>query len=1044
MQSSSSANLFGLDVSEFQGDWDAETLRDINGVQFVIARAGVENNGGGQSTDSLFSANIQKCLDAGIPCGGYWFARPTLDFADAEDQADYFATLLFAEFGDAGEIFPVIDFETLSGGYDGTVTITQGLDWIDYFRTYFFDTYGRVCMLYTGRDFIADNNNFNEGTTGNPLKDMPLWVAAWSRFGYETVPDAGGWTQWQVWQYSDNGSVSAITDRFTNVSFGTGDGVTTVFTLPTAPIRRDEQDTQLLFVYIDGVEQEIGTDFSVTSYGAGQITFTSAPANGTDITATWDAEAVDLNVTRTSIDFLLVPPTPDNVQVVDDSSGRLLTWDNVDVDDLTAYNLYADSVYEATVFTNQYSIPYLENDTSYTVTAVDFYEQSPESSAVVVPASVDSVEKVDKGIWGYRIQPDNAPPLSFSRDSTAWDNNGVEYTANTPRFEAGQAGFGQAILLEDETTNRIPNGEGFLTSGSGTAGNIIADGWSAYMTGTANGIRGMDTINTTFDLPRSQRIVKQDGGADRWGITRTLTGISEPSTISVLMWVSALSAGGQFVINCDYYSGGGYVSTTNNTITATTGDFVRYDVGTETATIDEVRIFIWCDTNNGTANVQIVQEENLELGTTFIEETRETELLTGDPSDVFTFESTQEGTVSFWFYHSDNTRDAESNSYYLSTASSGTNDEFGIRFVKATTNFQFVTSDNGGTQTVLSTTDVADGWHMIHVTYDQATTTTELYMDGALVDSDASANLPSVFGSMYAIGDYYTGTLMRQPNTLLDNFVFRDAVLDSTAIGNEYSSGVPVPPDEDTMAVYNFEDDLTSGGYGQHITENIALTDATNVLDSWVWWVDVNYDGTITVESSIDDGSNWDVCTKGEAIPNVTGDMSSDTMKLRATLQSESGNDPKLINLYWNITYGDTIGGGQTFPMEVEDGTGFEVKSYDVEQVVFNNSNVSIPWVAKVYGEIINFEIQNLTTGKTLKMDSTVSTGEIMVIDTRFGQKSITQLISGSEVNKIGELDISVSEFWQLIPGENLIRFESSTNNNGAVIFTYREEKAGF
>jgi len=67
--------------------------------------------------------------------------------------------------------------------------------------------------------------------------------------------------------------------QVTGESVGTGDGVTTTFTLADPPILENSET-----IYVDGVAQTKGTDYTI-DYKTGQITFTTAPVSGAVITA---------------------------------------------------------------------------------------------------------------------------------------------------------------------------------------------------------------------------------------------------------------------------------------------------------------------------------------------------------------------------------------------------------------------------------------------------------------------------------------------------------------------------------------------------------------------------------------------------------------------------------------------------------------------------------------------------------------------------------------------------------------------------------------
>lgn len=69
--------------------------------------------------------------------------------------------------------------------------------------------------------------------------------------------------------------------NFVNEVVGTGDGVTTVFTLDNVPIKPDSQA-----VYVAGELKTEGVDYTIVD-ATGTITFTVAPAGAAAITATY-------------------------------------------------------------------------------------------------------------------------------------------------------------------------------------------------------------------------------------------------------------------------------------------------------------------------------------------------------------------------------------------------------------------------------------------------------------------------------------------------------------------------------------------------------------------------------------------------------------------------------------------------------------------------------------------------------------------------------------------------------------------------------------
>lgn len=341
--------------------------------------------------DHSLTDNINGATNNNIPFGFYFFARPKDTNNSAEAQADFLIETLENELGagNYGELFPVLDLEILNG-----YTIEEVLNWAEHFVTYFKEQTNRTVMIYAAHFFIEDNDNFLEGTTGNPLKSNPLWVALWDRFNTnnETVSDVGGWTEWQVWQYTDSGLVNGIGEQFTDEPLdpATGDGTNTTFNMEGGPVARAYGNE--VVVYIDGVEQTEGEaeDYTV-NYDVGVVEFNTAPANGTSITADYVYPSTDLNRARSNLDYLRVPSQVTNVNVNNtDSTEVELEWDTNPEVDIVDYNIYIDGVLEEEGIpdTNNSTITYtitgLSTDTSYdfNVSANDEWDEGELSTTV--------------------------------------------------------------------------------------------------------------------------------------------------------------------------------------------------------------------------------------------------------------------------------------------------------------------------------------------------------------------------------------------------------------------------------------------------------------------------------------------------------------------------------------------------------------------------------------------------------------------------------------------------------------------------------------
>jgi len=136
-------------------------------------------------------------------------------------------------------------------------------------------------------------------------------------------------------------------------------------------------------------------------------------------------------------------------------------------------------------------------------------------------------------------------------------------------------------------------------------------------------------------------------------------------------------------------------------------------------------------------------------------------------------------------------------------------------------------------------------------------------------------------------------------------------------------------------------------------------------------------------------------------------------------------NDP-----YWYAEDSDSISmslviGGFTFPFSFPFSFGTYIGSIPTAAV--NDGDSVTPVIISVFGPCANPVITNTTTGELIRCNITLTTGDILVINTKFGSKSIMLLTSGGQtINEMSTLD-STSTFWQMAIGNNLITFSDDT-----------------
>lgn len=208
MQESNPLSTFGPDINQYTQSVDFGRIKKNS--DFVYLRA--SGSGSGKFViDRNFLEYAKNCRTFNILCGAYHYAKPSEDISTAASQCDDFIEILYKGFGqnDCGDLYPALDVEE---PLDKSLTTTQIVNWIEAFSNRFFKKTKRRLMLYTGYFFIQMYDNFNVPGRGYPLKNMPLWIALYPDIpgNPKTPPNIGGWTNWMIWQYTQNGILQGI------------------------------------------------------------------------------------------------------------------------------------------------------------------------------------------------------------------------------------------------------------------------------------------------------------------------------------------------------------------------------------------------------------------------------------------------------------------------------------------------------------------------------------------------------------------------------------------------------------------------------------------------------------------------------------------------------------------------------------------------------------------------------------------------------------------------------------------------------------------
>lgn len=128
------------------------------------------------------------------------------------------------------------------------------------------------------------------------------------------------------------------------------------------------------------------------------------------------------------------------------------------------------------------------------------------------------------------------------------------------------------------------------------------------------------------------------------------------------------------------------------------------------------------------------------------------------------------------------------------------------------------------------------------------------------------------------------------------------------------------------------------------------------------------------------------------------------------------------------------VGGGLTFPLIIEEGTGVQFGSRQNKSSIYNLGDAPAPVKISIYGPAKNPRIINTNTGEELHIIREISEGDILVINTYFREMEASILHENNlKESAFGYLDAN-SVFFQLTPGENEIMYESEDDASQTLV----------
>ncbi len=182
-----SNNVFGLDVSQYQGNIQWSKLKELKSgvpIHFVFVRATMGDDG----TDKKFRRNWRNAKKQAYLRGAYHYYRPN---ENSYKQADNFINRVTLNKGD---LVPVLDIEEISTK-QSMDNLRLGLKrWL----TRVEDHYGVKPIIYTADRF------YDSYLSNGEFDSYTIWIANFNKVKKPSTK------HWKIWQFSEKGKVAGI------------------------------------------------------------------------------------------------------------------------------------------------------------------------------------------------------------------------------------------------------------------------------------------------------------------------------------------------------------------------------------------------------------------------------------------------------------------------------------------------------------------------------------------------------------------------------------------------------------------------------------------------------------------------------------------------------------------------------------------------------------------------------------------------------------------------------------------------------------------
>lgn len=184
---------FGIDVSKWNGNIDWASVA-ADGVSYAIIRCGFRGSTeGGLIEDSMFYQNIKGATNNGIKVGIYFFSQAVNEVEAVEE-----ASMVLDMIRGYNISYPIfLDVETSGGGRGDRIGVSERTAVCKAFCETIRNS-GYTAGVYSNKTWFEEKMNVGE------LTGYKLWLAQYAKEVTYTK------TRYDIWQYSDSGSVLGI------------------------------------------------------------------------------------------------------------------------------------------------------------------------------------------------------------------------------------------------------------------------------------------------------------------------------------------------------------------------------------------------------------------------------------------------------------------------------------------------------------------------------------------------------------------------------------------------------------------------------------------------------------------------------------------------------------------------------------------------------------------------------------------------------------------------------------------------------------------